>query len=76
MTADNENKNSPQPAAEAPLLTRDFGRSLVDPDRQESASEPGTIQVRISPFVYSAWGFGVLMPKGSREEANQTYSLA
>lgn len=42
-----------------PLRTRDF--ALLEAG--DSLEQRSTIRVRVSPFVYSAWGFGVLMPK-------------
>ena len=51
----------PSSAADRNLRTREF--AVNDDGGVEKRS--GTIQIRVSPFVYSAWGFGVLMPKST-----------
>lgn len=63
MTAEELLPEIPTATSERPLRTADFARALVDPDARQATVDLGTVRIRISPFVYSAWGFGVLMPK-------------
>ncbi len=76
MTAAELLPEIPSATTERPMRTSDFARFLVDPDDRQAVVQPGTIRIRVSPFVYSAWGFGVLMPKHSSAAPEEDARLA